>query len=642
MWQLQSFFQREFMRNAPSFGDTKAPTRSHRSCNLERLEDRFALSTAPFFMGIGDLPGGDIRSIAAEVSNDGSTVVGRSSSVLSGSGGLAYEAFRWTVAEGIQPLGILDGAGSSAANGVNYDGSVIVGYSPDGVSEAFRWTATTGMVALPLAQNATGMGNTDIGSAFGVSNDGSIISGYHQGVGAAVLWTSEGITELPPLSSGFGLGRAINGDGTVVVGQANNEFGVSEAYRWSEQTGTVGLGTLGDATGVTTTFSIARGVSDDGEVVVGYSQRPLNKKGNRTTHEAFRWTADDGMVSLGTLGADTSAARAASADGSIIVGNSGGAFIWDAEHGMRNLQQVLVDDYGLDLSGWELTTAYDIATDGHTIVGQGTNPQGFTEGWIARLGDPTPQPGITVTPTAGIETREDGTTAAFTVVLDTAPAAPVTVDVSSSDSSEGTIVGALGGVLTLAFNDTNWDVPQTVTVQGVDDTNQDGDQAYMIQLAPAVSLDLAYNGLNAADVSATNLDNEVPPPTTNIVYAWELTHTARSRGKHTDIRFFVDVNQDSNFDGLASSSDSAAADALVTVALYDSSGASVGTYTGTTDSEGIFRTDWIRGLESDTYTAEVVDLALADFDWTQLLGLGGLFHDDADGDGLPDELFRIG
>ncbi len=164
----------------------------------------------------------------------------------------------------------------------------------------------------------------------------------------------------------------------------------------------------------------------------------------------------------------------------------------------------------------------------------------------------------------------------------------------------------------------------------------------MIQLAPAVSADADYNGLDAADVSVTNLDNEVPPPTTNIVYAWELMSETRNRGKHADVRFSIDVNQDSNFDGLASSSDAAAVNALVTVELYDSTGAPVGTYTGTTDSNGIFRTDWIRGLDSDTYTAEVVDLVLTDFDWTQWLGLGGFTNDDADGDGLPDELFAIG
>ena len=36
-----------------------------------------------------------------------------------------------------------------------------------------------------------------------------------------------------------------------------------------------------------------------------------------------------------------------------------------------------------------------------------------------------------------------------------------------------------------------------------------------------------------------------------------------------------------------------------------------------------------------------VELALAGFEWEQLLGLDGLFHDDADGDGLPDDVFTL-
>ena len=45
---------------------------------------------------------------------------------------------------------------------------------------------------------------------------------------------------------------------------------------------------------------------------------------------------------------------------------------------------------------------------------------------------------------------------------------------------------------------------------GVDDALVDGDIAYTIVAAPAVSGDPDYGGLDAADVSVTNLDDEVP------------------------------------------------------------------------------------------------------------------------------------
>ena len=47
--------------------------------------------------------------------------------------------------------------------------------------------------------------------------------------------------------------------------------------------------------------------------------------------------------------------------------------------------------------------------------------------------------GITVTPTTGLTTTEAGGTATFTVVLTTQPTADVTIDLSSSDPTEGTV-----------------------------------------------------------------------------------------------------------------------------------------------------------------------------------------------------------
>jgi hypothetical protein len=47
-----------------------------------------------------------------------------------------------------------------------------------------------------------------------------------------------------------------------------------------------------------------------------------------------------------------------------------------------------------------------------------------------------------------------------------------------------------------------------VTVTGVDDNLVDGDVAYSIVTAAATSSDGSYSGLNAADVSVTNTDND--------------------------------------------------------------------------------------------------------------------------------------
>src|SRR5258705_132543 len=111
--------------------------------------------------------------------------------------------------------------------------------------------------------------------------------------------------------------------------------------------------------------------------------------------------------------------------------------------------------------------------------------------------------GISVNPSAGLTTTETGGTATFTVVLNTQPTANVTIGLSSNDLTEGTVAPA-----SLTFTTANWNVAQTATVTGVNDPMVDGNIAYSIVTAPAVSTDRNYNNLNAADVSVTNMDND--------------------------------------------------------------------------------------------------------------------------------------
>ncbi|MDB6027063.1 MAG: hypothetical protein JWM68_3286, partial [Verrucomicrobiales bacterium] len=134
--------------------------------------------------------------------------------------------------------------------------------------------------------------------------------------------------------------------------------------------------------------SIGYGISADGLTIIGYGY-------STSTHEAFRWTSGTGMVGLGFLPCDTwTIGRAASGNGSIIVGDpqtiaNKCVFIWDAQHGLRELLNVLINDYGLNLAGWQLGRATALSYDGNIIVGYGTNPSGQTEAWIANI-TPTP------------------------------------------------------------------------------------------------------------------------------------------------------------------------------------------------------------------------------------------------------------
>ena len=113
--------------------------------------------------------------------------------------------------------------------------------------------------------------------------------------------------------------------------------------------------------------------------------------------------------------------------------------------------------------------------------------------------------GIVVTPTTGLQTTEAGGTAQFTLVLASQPTANVTIGLTSSDATEGTVAPA-----SLTFTLANWSVAQAVTVTGVDDSQADGDVAYTINTAAAVSRDPAYSGVNPPDVAVTSLDDDLP------------------------------------------------------------------------------------------------------------------------------------
>ncbi|MCF8274575.1 MAG: HYR domain-containing protein, partial [Flavobacteriaceae bacterium] len=114
-----------------------------------------------------------------------------------------------------------------------------------------------------------------------------------------------------------------------------------------------------------------------------------------------------------------------------------------------------------------------------------------------------------VTVTGGpITTYEDITpTATFSVVLPVAPTGTVVFDVTSSDTTEGTVDKSQ-----LTFNASNWDTPQVVTVTGVNDDVDDDDIAYtiIIETNQGLTDDLSgYENANPDDISATNIDNDI-------------------------------------------------------------------------------------------------------------------------------------
>jgi hypothetical protein len=106
-------------------------------------------------------------------------------------------------------------------------------------------------------------------------------------------------------------------------------------------------------------------------------------------------------------------------------------------------------------------------------------------------------------PSPSAVTTEAGGPVTFTVKLASQPTAPVTIAISSSKPTEGAV-----DLAQVAFDADTWNVAQTVTVTGQDDFVDDGDEAYAIVLAQAVSTDAKYAAIDPANVALTNSDND--------------------------------------------------------------------------------------------------------------------------------------
>ncbi len=111
--------------------------------------------------------------------------------------------------------------------------------------------------------------------------------------------------------------------------------------------------------------------------------------------------------------------------------------------------------------------------------------------------------GSIVVSTNAVTTGEDGTNNTFDVELSVAPTTDVVINISES-SDEGSLSAS-----SLTFDNTNWNVAQTVTITAADDALLDGDQGYNITLTvddPAS--DDAFDDAVDEIIAVTNVDDE--------------------------------------------------------------------------------------------------------------------------------------
>ena len=187
---------------------------------------------------------------------------------------------------------------------------------------------------------------------------------------------------------------------------------------------------------------------------------------------------------------------------------------------------------------------------------------------------------VSVSAPSAAATTEAGGQVTFTVVLSAQPTADVVIPVSVSDTTEAAV-----SMSSLVFTAANWATPQTVTVTGVNDNVDDGNIGYQVVLGVTASADPVWNGLNPADVSLSNTDDDTAGVTVGTISG---TTTTEAGGA---VRFTILLNSEPTADVTLSFSSSDATEGSVSPASITFTAAnwnSPVTVTGTGVDDTIF------------------------------------------------------
>lgn len=352
-------------------------------CNLRVIE-------GADIIGLGDLSGGAFFSKPVAMTSDASVVIGTSETA----DGTKY--FRWTAGSGMSEFSVPIPAPYTEfdISAIADDGTTVAGnfrrLSPENPNslheeEAFRWTISGGLELFGHLPNSY----NKIDYVSGISRDGSIVVGganNELGLTDPFVWTAQdGLQSIITGSDPdyyFATPNGVSGDGSTIVGRYRRQsVSGSAAFRWSADSGFELLGENAD---------IASAVNNDGSVIAGRGGFPFPLR------DIYKWTEDDGVVPFEL--SDIALARisraesilAISDDGSRLVGDGENIFgnevaaIWEGDEGGLTLDYILSQN-GVDLTGWsELTRASHISADGEYILGYGIH-NGNTEAFLVNL-----------------------------------------------------------------------------------------------------------------------------------------------------------------------------------------------------------------------------------------------------------------
>ncbi len=188
---------------------------------------------------------------------------------------------------------------------------------------------------------------------------------------------------------------SISGDGMVIAGNVgvNIPFTPRErsavSWNYSSVSDSYAMQILNTPAGYDN--SRVYNMSDNGDYIVGYLPEV-----SAAIEPACYWDRQGDIHLLGSVSSDDYISVAYDvSDNGIIVGTEIDydvipqyAIIWDEEHGVRDLKDVLVNDYGYDFDDWLLSDAVYINPEGTYLVGNGFDPDGNNIVWEATIPEP--------------------------------------------------------------------------------------------------------------------------------------------------------------------------------------------------------------------------------------------------------------
>jgi len=265
----------------------------------------------------------DLRADASRGRSYGWAINNRG--VVTGAAGDAAHPFLWSVASGVEDLGVTSVIPAPATGRVLGDAGLVAGVTTidDEFTRTFVWTRSDGLIDIDTLGSAE---SSPVAVGAGGEVAGNRLASFDDGGERPFLWTRA--TGMVDLGTGRGSTASVIAmtPGLHIAGSIGYPDGRQRAMSWTRQGGMRELGTLGGRT------SAARDVNARGQIV-GFAEDRLGAM------RAFVWSAAGGMLDLNRAlrhappGLVLDQALAIGDNGAIVAGSNAGLVLLRPDQG---------------------------------------------------------------------------------------------------------------------------------------------------------------------------------------------------------------------------------------------------------------------------------------------------------------------